>query len=173
MCDVHEGWAIAVLGQGAEGLERMARALDMARDLGVRALIAPRMTAQLASVYALIGDADEGLRVLANSPDRQPGGRRARYAEIYRIEGDLHLQKRVPDEQLAEACYREAIAIAIEESAKPFELRASTSLARLWQNQGKRREAYQLVAAVYAWFTEGFEYPDLRDAKALLDELGP
>jgi predicted ATPase len=162
---------MAVLGQGAEGLERMRHALETVRSLGVRALIAPRMTAQLASVCALTGDADEGLRVLAASPDRQPGARRARYAEIYRIEGDLHLQKRAPDERLAEACYREAIAIAIEDEAKPFELRASTSLARLWQKQGKRREARELVAAVYAWFTEGFEYPDLRDARALLDEL--
>jgi tetratricopeptide (TPR) repeat protein len=173
MCDVHEGWAIAVLGQAAEGLERMARAMDTIRALGLRALIAPRMTAQLASVYALIGDADEGLRVLADSPDRQPGSRRVRYAEIYRIEGDLHLQKRAPDEQLAEACYREAISIAIEDEAKTFELRASTSLARLWQKQGKRREAHQTLAAVYGRFTEGFEYPDLRGAKALLDELGP
>ena len=71
----------------------------------------------------------------------------------------------------AEACFQQAIAVAQQQSAKSWELRAATSLARLWQQQGKQAEAYQLLAPVYDWFTEGFDTADLQDAKTLLDEL--
>jgi len=72
----------------------------------------------------------------------------------------------------AENCYQRAIAIAREQSAKSWELRATTSLARLWQRQGKREEARQLLAKIYEWFTEGFDTTDLKNARTLLDELG-
>lgn len=71
----------------------------------------------------------------------------------------------------AESCYHQAIEIAQQQSAKSWELRAATSLARLWQQQCKRAEARQMLAGIYGWFTEGFDTPDLKDAKALLDEL--
>ena len=71
----------------------------------------------------------------------------------------------------AEACFHQALSIAQSQSAKSFELRAATSLARLWQQQGKRQEAHDLLAPVYGWFTEGFDTADLQDAKALLDAL--
>ena len=71
----------------------------------------------------------------------------------------------------AEQHYRQAIAVAERQSAKLFQLRASTSLARLWRDQGKRAEARDLLGPIYSWFTEGFDAPDLKDAKALLDEL--
>ena len=72
---------------------------------------------------------------------------------------------------LAQSCYRHAIVIARDQAAKMWELRAATSLARLWRDQGRRAEAHDLLAPVYGWFTEGFETADLKDAKALLDEL--
>ena len=71
----------------------------------------------------------------------------------------------------AESCFQHAIEVARRQSAKSWELRAAMSLSRLWQKQGKREEARQLLAEVYGWFTEGFDTPDLKEAKALLEEL--
>ena len=92
-------------------------------------------------------------------------------AELYRLKGELlHIQS--ADNQLeAEICFQKAISIARHQSAKSWELRAATSLARLWQQQGQRAEAYALLLPVYSWFTEGFDTADLMDAKRLLDKL--
>ena len=90
-------------------------------------------------------------------------------AELWRLKGEL---LRMQDKETeAECCYHTAIQTAREQVAKSFELRACTSLARLWQNQGKPKEAHQLLGKTYAWFTEGFDTSDLKDAKALLDDL--
>ena len=89
--------------------------------------------------------------------------------ETHRLRGDLLAQ--TGDRTAAEASYREALALAQQQSAKLWELRAATSLARLWRGQGRRIEARDLLAPVYSWFTEGFCAPDLKDAKALLNEL--
>jgi len=83
----------------------------------------------------------------------------------------LELQQSSGNSTAAESCFQQAIRIARAQEAKSFELRAATSLARLYQRQGKRREAYDLLAPVYHWFTEGFDTADLKDAKALLEEL--
>ena len=91
-------------------------------------------------------------------------------AEFLRLEGALLLQRATPDAVAAERCFENAIEVAREQGAKSFELRAATSLAGLWHEQGKRNEAQKLLGGVYAWFTEGFDTPDLRRAKALLDE---
>ena len=88
---------------------------------------------------------------------------------LYRVPGDL--LNATGDRSAAERHYRQAIAVAERQSAKLFELRASTSLARLWRDQGKRAEAYDLLAPIYGWFTEGFDTPVLKEAKTLLDEL--
>ena len=91
-------------------------------------------------------------------------------AEIHRIKGVLLLP--VPDAPQAEACFQRALAVARRQQAKSWELRAAMSLSRLWQHQGKHAEAYDLLAPIYGWFTEGFDTADLQEAKALLDELG-
>jgi predicted ATPase len=88
---------------------------------------------------------------------------------LHRVPGDL--LNAAGDRSGAEQHYRQAIAVAEGQSAKLFQLRASTSLARLWRDQGKRAEARDLLGPIYDWFTEGFDAPDLKDAKALLDEL--
>ena len=98
-------------------------------------------------------------------------GERAGEVEVHRLEGELLLARSPSDETQAEASFREALEVARRQSAKSPELRAATSLARLWQRQGKRDEARDLLAPVYAWFTEGFDTKDLREAKALLEEL--
>jgi predicted ATPase len=89
--------------------------------------------------------------------------------ELYRLKGELLLQQTSDNQAEAETCFQHAISTARSQQAKSLELRAATSLARLWQQQGKRDEARQVLGDVYYWFTEGFDTLDLRDAKALLD----
>jgi len=83
----------------------------------------------------------------------------------------LLVQRTAPDEPQAERCFHQALSVARSQQAKSWELRTATSLARLWQSQGKRQDAYDLLAPVYGWFTEGFDTADLQEAKALLKEL--
>jgi predicted ATPase len=90
---------------------------------------------------------------------------------VYRIKGVLLLQQAVPDTPQAEACFHQALAIARHQQAKSWELRATVSLSRLWQSQGKRDEARELLAPVYDWFTEGFDTADIQEARTLLEEL--
>ena len=89
-------------------------------------------------------------------------------AELSRLMGALQLQLPIPDVPQAEACFQRALDVARRQQAKALELRAAMSLSRLWQRQGKRKEARQVLAEVYGWFTEGFDTPDLQEAKALL-----
>jgi predicted ATPase len=122
----------------------------------------------LADAQALGGALAESLRTLEEALTVNPDERFWR-PETLRLRGDIHRQQ--GEEELAEADFRDAIALAREMSAKAWELRAATSLARLWRDQRKRAEARGLLAPVYGWFTEGFDTQDLKEAKALLDEL--
>jgi predicted ATPase len=92
-------------------------------------------------------------------------------AELHRIKGELLLAQADADEQQAETCFQNALQVARRQHAKSLELRAAMSMSRLWQRQGKRAEAKNLLAGVYGWFTEGFNTADLKQAKALLEEL--
>ena len=92
-------------------------------------------------------------------------------AEVYRLQGDLLLHQASPDVSQAETCFHQALDVSCQQQAKSLELRAAISLAKLWQRQDKRQDACDLLAPVYGWFTEGFDTADLKDAKALLDEL--
>ena len=92
-------------------------------------------------------------------------------AELHRIKGELLLRETAPDEQQAEACFQNALKVSRSQSAKSLELRAAMSMSRLWQIQGKNDEARQLFGDIYGWFTEGFDTADLKEAKALLEEL--
>jgi predicted ATPase len=95
----------------------------------------------------------------------------SRSTKLYRLKGALLLQQSSANSTEAETCFHHALDIARSQQAKSLELRAATSLARLWQQQGKRQEAHDLLAPFYHWFTEGFDTADLQEAKALLDEL--
>jgi predicted ATPase len=92
-------------------------------------------------------------------------------AELFRLKGTLLLKQAVPDASQAEACFHQALDIARQQHPKSWELRAATSLARLWQQQGKQGDARELLTDVYGWFTEGFDTQDLQEAKALLKTL--
>ena len=119
-----------------------------------------------------MGEFAEALRLLAKVLDRvERTGERWFEAELYRLKGGVMLSLPEDDGREAEGCFRRALDIARHQQAKSWELRAATSLARLRRDQGRRVEARELLAPVYGWFTEGFDTADLKDAKALLDEL--
>jgi predicted ATPase len=98
-------------------------------------------------------------------------GERWPEAELQRRKGDLLLSVSMDNQAEAERCFHQALSVARHQRTKPLELRTAMSLSRLWQQQGKRVEAYESLAEIYGWFTEGFDTADLRDAKALLDTL--
>ncbi len=126
----------------------------------------------LAEAYGTMEQPEAGLTVLMEALTLvDSSGERFYEAELHRLKGALLLQQHSDNQAEAETCFHQAIAIAQNQQAKSFELRTATSLARLWQQQGKRQEAHDLLAPVYGWFTEGFDTVDLQDAKALLDEL--
>ncbi len=135
-------------------------------------LIRPYFLVLLAEMYGGIGQAEEGLNTLGEALAAvHKAGERHWEAELYRLRGELLLKSKVQSVSEAETCFRHAIDIAQNQSAKSLELRAVTSLSRLWQQQGKKDEARQMLAKVYGWFTEGFDTVDLKEAKALLEEL--
>ena len=132
----------------------------------------PYFLALLADVHGTLGEPEEGLTVLTEALTLvETTGERRYEPELYRLKGELLLQQSSDNYTEAEACFHHALDIARNQQAKSFELRAATSLARLWQQQGKCQEAHDLLAPVYNWFTEGFDTADLKDAKALLDTL--
>jgi predicted ATPase len=126
----------------------------------------------LAEIAGHAGQVEVGLCLLAEALSAfETSGRADMLAEVYRLQGEYLLQQTVADPTHAETCFQQALAIARRQQAKSWELRAAMSLGRLWQQQGKRGEAHQLLAEVYTWFTEGFDTADLREARALLTAL--
>ena len=165
------GWALAERETRAEGVDQMRQGLAAWRATGAEVL-RPYFLALLAEVYGHMGQADEGLHVLADAVTTvTKTGERWYEAELHRRKGELLLRQACPNTQHAEQCFHQALAIARRQQAKSWELRAAMSLSRLWQHQDKRQEAYDLLAPIYGWFTEGFDTADLQEARALLEEL--
>jgi predicted ATPase len=149
----------------------MRQGLAAIRAMGQK-LSLPAYLARLAEACGNSGQAEEGLRLLVEALGHvDHTGERYYEAEVYRLKGELLLRQAVPDAPQAEACFQRALVVARRQQAKSWELRVALSLSRLWQQQGKRAEARQILAEVYGWFTEGFDTPDLQEAKVLLDEL--
>ncbi len=166
------GWALAHQGQTEEGVEQMHHGLRAWRATGAE-LVRPYFLALLAEAYGTMEQPAAGLTVLAEALTLvDTTGERWYASACYRLKGALLLQQSSSNQTEAESCFHHAIALAQNQQAKCWELRAATSLARLWQQQGKRQEARDLLAPVYGWFTEGFDTADLQEAKALLEELG-
>jgi predicted ATPase len=169
-----QGWALAAQGQREAGLAQMRQGLSIHQASG-QELQRPWLLGMLAEACTHAGQLDEGLRLVTEALARvQQSGERAWEAELYRLKGELLVQAEGGMQQAAvtaEACFHQALDVARRQQAKAFELRAAMSLARLWQHQGKRAEAQELLAPVYGWFTEGFDTADLQEAKALLEAL--
>jgi class 3 adenylate cyclase/predicted ATPase len=165
---IMRGWALAMQGQGAEGLAQLRQGLDAYRATGA-AFQRPHFLSMLAEVHGVMGQPEAGLTALSEALTLvEKTGERYYEAELHRLKGELLLQHAVPEVSHAEACFQQALDIARRQQAKSLELRAAVSLGRLWQQQGKRQEARDLLAPVYSWFTEGLDTADLQEAKALL-----
>jgi predicted ATPase len=169
---IRRGALLAAQGQHTEGLSEMRQGLAAYRARGARVSL-PIFLTQLAEVYGQQGQTAEGLRWLAEAQQAmRQGGERSWEAEQYRLQGGLLLRQ--PGDEptgAAEAGLQRALEVARQQHARSWELRAAMSLARLWQQQGKRQAAYELLAPVYQWFTEGFDTADLQQAQALLNTL--
>jgi predicted ATPase len=168
------GVALAGQGQAEEGITQIQRGLAAGGTIESDS----RPLVFLAEAYGEVGQTEEGLNALAEAlAMTDKSGERYYEAEIYRLKGELTLkQSRVQSlesrvEKEAEECFQKAIDIAHRQQAKSLELRAVMSLARLWQSQGRNDEARRMLAESYSWFAEGFDTADLKDAKALLEEL--
>ena len=163
------GWALTKQEHIAEGLIQLHQGLDAVREMGIQ-VFRPYHLALLAESYARNKQPEAGLTTLDEAPAvGETSGERFYEAELRRLQGVLLLQQSADHAGEAETCFRQALDIARQQQAKSLELRAAASLARLWQSQGKRREARDLLALVYAWFTEGFDTADLKDAQTLLE----
>jgi class 3 adenylate cyclase/predicted ATPase len=166
-----QGWAAAQRGEATTGIVRIRDGLAAGEAAGTR-LHTPGYLALLAEALALAGKIEEGLAALDNALAKAAvSGERLLDAEIHRLRGELAARLPYPDPAKAEGSFHTALAIAREQGTRGYELRAATSLARLWREQGRRDEARDLLAPVYGWFTEGFDTADLKEAKALLDQL--
>jgi predicted ATPase len=119
-----------------------------------------------------VGQVEEGLKLLAEAAVAVDKGERYWEAELYRLKGELLLAGSAAHHTEAGISFRQALDVARHQQAKSLELRAAMSLARLWQHQGQRDAAHQLLAPICDWFTEGFDTADLREAKGLLAALG-
>ncbi len=162
--------AVAGAGRGDEGIAEMRRILS--DPMFVESSPAHLMLVALAETCGKHGNAEEGLDLVAKGlAAAEQTGLRSMEAELHRIRGDLLMVSDSRNVAEAERCLRTAIDVARQQGARLFELRATVSLARLLRQQGKADEARQMLAEIYAWFTEGFDTADLRDAKALLEEL--
>ena len=172
------GWNLAGQRQTEEGIPQMRKGLATCQATGA-VLFRPYYLTTFAAGHVTAGHAEEGLSAVAEAQAlMNETGERFSEAELFRVKGELLLtqagkgqQSNGENKDEAEQCFHQALDVARELSAKSLELRAATSLARLWQQQGKTGEARQLLSEVYNWFTEGFDTADLKDARALLGEL--
>jgi predicted ATPase len=165
---IMQGWARAMRGDVDEGLAEVREGLAAHRSVETEQQRASYLVL-LAEALSRADRVEEGLHALGEALEKINNmGERLYEAEFYRIKGELLARGEESD---AEACFREAIEVARRQGAKAFELRAVTGLARLWQRQGRQQEAREMLEPIYGWFTEGFDTPDLEEARALLAEL--
>ena len=162
------GWTLTAQGEGADGIAQIHQGLVAHPALGSE-IQRPYFLSLLAEAYGKVGQPEEGLTVLVEALALV--GACHWEAELHRRKGELLLMQQGQNVGEAEECFRQALDIARGQQAKSLELRAAMSLSRLWQQQGKQEEARQLLTEIYAWFTEGFDTADLKEAKFLLEEL--
>jgi predicted ATPase len=168
------GWIGAVQEHNAVYLAQMQQGMDVLQATG-GCIRYHYYRALLAEAYSHVGQIDQGCRVLSEAfTDLQNTGECWWEAELHRLRGELQLQAADAGQHVAfspEACFLKALQVAQRQQTKSLGLRAALSLSRLWQQQGRRDEAWQLLAPIYTGFTEGFHTPDLQEAQALLEAL--
>jgi predicted ATPase len=168
---MRQGWLAAMTNSAAGAVQIITSAMDAGRSAG-STLWAPVNLTHLASAYAALGEFDAAWRCIGEAMNAMATSKETWWAaEVNRSAGEIALKPPQPDAAKAEAYFERALAVARKQQAKSWELRASMSLARLWRDQSKVQQARELLAPVYGWFTEGFDTRDLKEAKALLEEL--
>jgi predicted ATPase/class 3 adenylate cyclase len=168
---VYQGLALVHNGKSDEGIAMMREGLAVHRSTG-SAWLLPHFLGLLGEAHESAGQAETAVTLLTEALSAaEETNERWCEAEIHRLTGQLLLATHTPDQTVAETHLRRAVVVAQEQNAKLWELRAAMSMARLWRDQGKPQQARELLAPVYRWFTQGFDTRDLKDAKALLEEL--
>ena len=166
-----QGCILALTGKPSDAVHTITAGITASRSTGAT-LFTPLHLSYLAGAYAELGNFDDGWRCINEAMTLVETTKESLWeAEVNRVAGEIALMSPEPDGTKAEAYFERALLVAREQQAKSWELRAAMSMARLWCDQGKRDEARALLASVYGWFTEGFDTLDLKEAKALLDEL--
>lgn len=169
LCSSIHARALVEDGRLDTGIPQLEEAVAARKAIGVAAARLFEL-ALLAEVYGIANRNDEGLQMLAEALDfADRTGESFYLPEIHRLKGDLLLRHGATE--TAAVCFQQGLEAARRQQAKSLELRAATSLANLWRHQGKRAEAHDLLAPIYGGFTEGFDTVDLKEAKALLDQL--
>jgi predicted ATPase len=166
-----QGWLFALTGKAADAVRAITSGITSLRSTGAT-LYEPQHLQYLAMAYAELGQLDDAWRCIDDAIETiERSKEKWCEAEVHRIAGEIALKSPEIDAAKAEAYFDRALAVARQQRAKSWELRAAMSMARLWRDQDKRHEARDLLAPVYGWFTEGFDTLDLREAKILLDTL--
>ena len=165
------GCLFVLTGRASDAVRAITSGITLLRSTGAT-LYEPRHLWFLAMAYAELGQLDDARRCIDDAIDKVEGSKEKWCeAEVHRIAGEIALKSLAPDPEKAEAYFDHALSVARQQQAKSWELRAAMSLARVWRDQGKPQQARELLAPIYGWFTEGFDALDLKEAKALLDEL--
>ena len=168
---MNQGSVLALTGRASDAIEMLTSGITAYRTTGATMWL-PLYLPRLARAHAELGQFEEAWRCIGEAMTAvETTKEKWCEAEVHRVAGEIALKSPEPDAEKAEAHFGRAITIARKQKAKSWELRAATSLARLWHDQGKRDEALDLLAPTYGWFTEGFNTLDQREAKALLDDL--
>ena len=171
LATVSRGCVFALIGDASKAIQVTTTGIIAYRSTGATVFL-PNFFSCLAWAYAELGQFDDAWRCVNEAATAIQTTKEAWHeAEVNCIAGEIALLSREPDAGKAAAYFERALAVARQQQAKSWELRAAMSMARLWRDQGKRDKARDLLAPVYGWFTEGFDTLDLKEAKALLDEL--
>ena len=165
------GWVFTLTGKASDAVRAITSGITSLRSTGA-ILYEPLHLMHLAMAYAELGQTDDARRCIDDAIDKvERSKEKWCEAEVHRIAGEIVLKSLAPDAEKAEKYFDRALAVARQQQTKSWELRAAMSMARLWRDQGKPQQARELLGPVYGWFTEGFDTLDLKEAKALLDEL--
>jgi predicted ATPase len=166
------GCVRALTGNALHAVQKISAGISALRATGTTSII-PSHLSYLAKAHTELGQIDDAWRCIRDAIAAIETTKERWYeAEVNRIAGEIAMLSGELDAPKAEAHFEHSLAVARQQQAKSWELRAAMSLARLWRDQGKEEEARKLLAPVYGWFTEGFDTRDLKEAKTLLEELG-
>jgi predicted ATPase len=169
---IYQGSVLSLTGRNSDAIAVLISGIAAWRTTGATTFHLPIWLADLARAHGGLGQFDEAWRCIGEAIAAvEITKKKWCEAEVHRVAGEIELKSPLPDATKAQAYFGRALAVARQQQAKSWELRAATSMARLWRDQGTPEEARELLAPVYDWFTEGFDTRDLKEAKALLDDL--